>query len=238
MENLNPDSGAEWVNYVVFLVIGMTLLVFGGAFYELLGDMLMGDLQAADHLASILSAFATIVLVAVTGWYVSLTSNLVSQTEKQRQQERELEISRHETRKQNLRQAFLIELNEISSTLREIAKSGEDNQVTPNKYLDVLMPTIVYESNADQIGILTADEATSLTNIYTQLLHLRGLLESYSEIKEKDDLTRDEKAKKELTESLGSPMAAIILNEIEEVEDLMVEEVEEARTIDQLPEAL
>ncbi|KDE56656.2 hypothetical protein EL22_25575 [Halostagnicola sp. A56] len=214
----------------------MALLVTGAVFSGLFDAILSGNYQLAEVFSSILSVLTSLILVGVTWWYVGLTSDLVSLTEKQRQQERELEISRHQTQQQNLRQAFLIELNEVEGTLNKLVESKEKDQLTPNRYPEILMPTVVYESNANQIGILTTNEAASLTSIYTRLLHLHSLMKSYNEIKEKDKLTKREQAEIEVVETVGPYMASEILEEIGELAEIMAAEAEHTMTIDRLSE--
>lgn len=67
-----------------------------------------------------------------------------------------------------LRRAFKTELSALSY-IDEMADSGDYETLT-----ETVEPPVVYESNADDIGLLSGEEVESLVAFYTDLYWLRG----------------------------------------------------------------
>jgi hypothetical protein len=66
-----------------------------------------------------------------------------------------------------LRRAFTTELSALSY-IDEMAESGDYETLTKT-----VEPSVVYESNADDIGLLSGEEVESLVAFYTDLYWLR-----------------------------------------------------------------
>lgn len=66
-----------------------------------------------------------------------------------------------------LRRAFTTELSALSY-IDEMAESGDYETLT-----ETVEPPVVYESNADDIGLLSGEEVESLVAFYTDLYWLR-----------------------------------------------------------------
>lgn len=120
---------------------------------------------------------------------------------------------------QNMRRAFLAELNAVD--LPTYVDSGD--RKLPLPYSSRLVPTTVYENNADQIGKLTPEEVDSVVDFYTLATHPEHLkevmdeLELFVEDPRWDLMTLDEKrerAVEDLEEGLGTGFWKFLLRKL------------------------
>jgi len=128
--------------------------------------------QFAGALGTAASAFITILLVLITARYVEQTRELVEETRRQRKQE---EAAREEANKREVRSLRIALRQEIAGIegYRELAQSYE----TTRSVLDLDVPTTIYESNADDIGLLSEPEISAIVEYYAQVDQVQSLLE-------------------------------------------------------------
>lgn len=155
--------------YTIFL---LTLAMAGTAIIA----AILGIFSISSQLASLSAALATILLVSLTAQYAEQTQKLVDEnrkTRKQRREERELDRARE---LESLRRALYEEIRTIQY-YEDLVEVYEPS----HSAVEILGPSTIYESNADQIGLLTGREIDSIVEYYTRLDHINALLEVQKE---------------------------------------------------------
>lgn len=179
VDSLTSEFG--WFTTVILGVIGglavATLLVLAAGSFS----------QAAD-VATVASALSTVILVVLTGQYAVLTRELVRENQRQAEKrERRWEIDR-EMKRDSLRKALLGEIQ----TVQYLDQFAEEYH--PERSLSgFIVPTTVYEANADQLGQLTPEEADAVVEFYTRVYQLEDSLRVQRELDtpyEKDAVMR------------------------------------------------
>lgn len=160
-----------WTNHP-FILISSGVLVIVILLFALLSMNLFlnGETSAASDVASLTSAFATILLAALTAAYVVSSKILVNENKKLREH-REEEISRE---LESLRRGLLFEIDELSES--RIQSLDYDD----TKYISDIAPKTIFQRNADRIGMLTNEEVEAVMAYHHHLSNFEEYLNAYS----------------------------------------------------------
>lgn len=109
------------------------------------------------------SSVANIVLVIITGFYVALTYLLVKENRAYREQQEEFREDDRERKKDRLRKALLAELRSMD----ELENYPPENLTPTTLPMFSNLPTTVYDSNTDLVGLLTSEEIDAIVRFYS-----------------------------------------------------------------------
>lgn len=156
---------------LVVLVAGFFIAIFGGSMLGAWNAVRAGAISAAADIATFASAFATFALVSITAAYTYSTWKLVQETKDAREQEVELREQETENQKKKLRRALKKEIEMVTTWADE--KIEERNFSTAQ----ASYPTFVFESNTQDLGLLTNREMMALLNFYNNAVSLEEMIE-------------------------------------------------------------
>lgn len=149
----------------LIMVVGVSSIYSG---YYLIAN----DPSSAIPYASVASGVATVLLVGITFWYAFETRRMVQISER-RSQRNQLSKQKKEIEDRNvLRRALIQEIGK-KDYLNQLA---EDYSVGHSR-LETLIPTTIYEANADKIGKLTIEEIDVVVEFYTRADQVENLME-------------------------------------------------------------
>lgn len=142
---------------------GLVILTLALALTTLLSSIL-GVFAAAEQLATVASAFATVLLVSLTAGYAKQTQHLVEETQRDREQREEMEKRQRKQELDLLRRGLRKEIGMVQyfDQLAEEYQAGQ----SPT---GIDAPRTIYEQNASKIGYLSEEEVDHIVEYYTRL---------------------------------------------------------------------
>lgn len=139
-----------------------------------------GDVEKANSYAQFLGGFGTIGLILLTGWYAYQTRRMVNQQWRMHEEEIEHRRERQLKEENALRRALKEEIGKVAY-LDEFAEKYSRG----HSRLEDIIPKEVYESNGQQLGLLTEQEVDVVVEYYTRA---RGV-ENLMRIQKQEDTT-------------------------------------------------
>lgn len=165
MALFNQVLNTSWIRAGLLLVVGIlavAAVISAG----------IGRFRIASQLATVVSAFVTILLVLITAQYAEQTRNLVEESRQTREQNQEFREARHERELRSLRIALREEIGKVQY-YNQLAEDYESTR----SMLDIDAPDTVYKSNAGDIGLLTEEEVDAVVEYYTRLQQIQATME-------------------------------------------------------------
>lgn len=156
---------------LLVLIAGIFIAIFGGSMLGAWNAIQAGAISAAADIATFASAFATFALVLITAAYAFSTWKLVQETKDAREQEIEIREQQVESQKRKLRRALKKEV--------EMGTAWADEKIEEQNFstAQASFPTYVFESNTQDLGLLTDREMMILLNFYNNALSFEEMIE-------------------------------------------------------------
>lgn len=160
---MDDPSGKTFVDYLLYgvLLVGSLILLVGVA--KLIPEILYSD--SLMFLGDAVGALGTVILVAVTFYYVRVTSQLVTVTRNQIDE-------RLQTKEEHLRISLISEIEH---------PDWDDWANHPEDVPAHIVSWDVYDKQIEHLGLLTNDEREKIYTYYNQLKKVRNLIDRDTE---------------------------------------------------------
>lgn len=166
------SSSLRWLFLSLTLVISIVAIAAS----------VTGQFTSAGQLASVASAFATILLVTLTAQYAKQTQQLVDESRKTREYQLKEQKFERDRELDSLRRALYAEINEV----KNIDEFAESYDVSKSP-IGLPVPSTIYETNAAKVGLLTDNEVECVVEYYSRV----EAIQEYMELQERIDTSLD-----------------------------------------------
>lgn len=167
---------------LILLIGGLVFVILVMAFAAL-GLLLMGLPNPASTFADIGSAFATIMLAALTGIYVVATKRLVQESQRSREHQEEMYSEEKNDEREHVRKALRTELGQIDYVEDLVEHWETEGYIPTEKKIPKEsippaehIPTRVFEAHIDDLGVLENEEATNILEYYQTIIYIKELI--------------------------------------------------------------
>lgn len=173
--NSDPSLGTKLLHsrYLRGILLVVTLAISVNAIIA----MASGIFEEAGQLAAVASAFATILLASLTAQYAQMTQRLAKEAESDREQRKEFRREEQRREIRSLRRGLHEEIGKVGNYDKYV-----DRYETGMSIFPIPAPNTVYESNANNIGLLEDEEVDLIVEYYTRLDHIQSELETQRQL--------------------------------------------------------